>query len=73
MMLIHCDSGHGRLYSVVMIRFLLLWASLARNLLNLIVLAAFLEIKGNSSCGSHVKLEVRVYDLKDGLQLHVED
>lgn len=29
------------------------------------------EIKGNSSCGSHVKLEVRIYGLKDGLQLHV--
>lgn len=44
-----------------------------RNLLNLIVLAAFSEIKGNSSCGSHAKLDVLVYGLIDGLQLRVED
>ena len=31
------------------------------------------KIKGNSSCGSHVKREVIVYGLKDGLQLHLED
>ena len=73
MMLICCDSGHGRLYSIVIDTLSFAMGEPCLKSLNPNCASCLFKTKGNSSCGSHVKREVIVYGLKDGLQLHVED